>query len=151
MKTVADVITSVRQIVKLYETYLEDVREKYDLSLMEIRIISFLANNPDKDTVGHIANMRLLSKGNVSRGAESLIQKGFLERIPDHVDRRWVHLHLLKEAEPIIIEIERVGKIFEEQLFQGFSYEEYEKFNELNDRFFENIIQGLERGRKTNE
>lgn len=151
MKTVAEVLTSIRQIIKLYETYLETTREKYGLSLMEIRIISFLANNPDKDTVGHIANARMLSKGNVSRGAESLIQKGLLERIPDKNDRRWVHLHLRPTADSIIEEIEEVGRIFEEQLFTGFTQEEYEQFNELNDRFFENIIQGLERGRKKNE
>lgn len=151
VRTVADILTSLRQIVKLYEAYLEETREKYHLSLMEIRIISFLANNPDKDTVGHIASMRILSKGNVSRGADSLIQKGLLEKIPDKNDRREVHLHLLPQADPIIEEIEKIGTRFQKQLFRGFTQEEYQQLNKLNDRFFENVIREQERGRKTDE
>ena len=148
MKNVSEVLTTIRQMVKLYEVCLEETREKYGLSGMEIRIISFLHNNPGKDTVADIATMRVLSKGNVSRGAESLIQKGLLERVPDKVDRRCVHLFLLPKADEIVEDIENASDSFEEQIMNGFSGEEIELFAELNERFLANIKEGLERGKK---
>ena len=148
MKNVSEVLTTIRQIIKLYELCLEDTRTKYGLTGMEIRIISFLHNNPGKDTVVDIANMRVLSKGNVSRGADSLIQKELLERIHDKVDRRCVHLHLLPAANAIIEDIENASRRFEEQIMNGFTEEETELFADLNERFLQNIKEGLERGKK---
>ena len=45
---------------------------------MEIKIISFLYNNPEKDTAADIAELRMLPKRNISKAVESLIKKGFL-------------------------------------------------------------------------
>ena len=143
MQHASNSLILIQQILKFYESCLEDIRSRYSLTGIEIKIISFLHNNPGHDTVGDIAQMRMLSKGNVSTGAESLIQKGLLQRRQDPHDRRWVHLILLPAADPIIQEIEAAGASFLEQLFDGFSAEEYEIYKNLNDRLAGNIRRGI--------
>ena len=44
----------VRYMMKLYEKYLEDVQMKHRLSHIEIAIIGFLYNNPERDTAADI-------------------------------------------------------------------------------------------------
>ena len=89
-----DYLMNIRQITKLHENMLKKICVKYDLSLIEANIISFLYNNPGKDTAGDIVELRMLSKGNVSQGVEMLAGKGFLLRSQDKEDRRKVHLRL---------------------------------------------------------
>ena len=55
---------------------LKAICEEYRLTLIEATIISFLHNNPAKNTAADIVELRMLSKGNVSQAVESLIQKG---------------------------------------------------------------------------
>ena len=137
-------LITIRQIMKFYELCQEPVRQQYRLSRLEILIMSFLHNNPGHDTVGEIADMRMLSKGNVSRGADSLIQRGFLERVPDRVDRRCVHLRTLPQADGLIQDIEAASLVFAQKTFDGFSAEDMETFRELNRRLAENAGRNLE-------
>lgn len=94
-----DFLLNTRLISKLHESLLKDVCEQYHLALIEANIISFLHNNPGKDTAGDIVDLRRLSKGNVSQGVESLIQKRLLLRTPDQSDRRKIHLSLPPRCE----------------------------------------------------
>ena len=57
-------------------------------------------------TAADIAELRMLSKGNVSQGVESLIQNGYLERFPDLSDRRRIHLSLTAQSGDIIYRID---------------------------------------------
>ena len=63
MKNASDMLLLVRYMMKLYEKYLEDVQVKYQLSHIEIAIIGFLYNNPEKDTAADIVERRMLPKG----------------------------------------------------------------------------------------
>ena len=145
MRQTADILLTIRMIFKFYENCLEDVRKQYHLSGMELKIISFLHNNPGKNTVGDIAEQRMLSKGNVSRGVDSLIQKGLLCRVPDPRDRRWLRLHLEAAADPIIQAIEEAGENFSVQMLQDFSPEEIAVYEGFNQRLTQNIQQHLRR------
>ena len=51
--------------------------------MMEATIITFLRNNPNVDTAADIAELRMLSKGQVSQAVESLVRKGLVRRQPD--------------------------------------------------------------------
>lgn len=134
----ANFLVNIRLITKLHESMLKDVCEQYHLALLEANIISFLHNNPGKDTAGDIVELRMLSKGNVSQGVETLIQKKLLSRTPDKTDRRKIHLALLPEAQPVTDAIDAFQAQLGEELFQGFSAEEFERFNALNHRLMEN-------------
>ena len=135
---------NIRRIVKLYDSMLKPVCERYTLALIEATIISFLYNNPGRDTAADIVEYRMLSKGNVSQAVESLIQKGPLQRCQDTRDRRRIHLSLTGKARPITDEIERVRQIFQDQIFRDFSEEEERQFARYNERIAENIKKAAE-------
>ena len=121
MKNASDMLMLVRYMMKLYEKYLEDVQMKHRLSHIEIAIIGFLYNNPERDTAADIVERRMLPKGNVSAGVETLVQKGLLMRRQDQTDRRKIHLSLLEKAVPIVQEIEEINKKFRRQIFKNLS------------------------------
>lgn len=144
MEGVTDILLLMRRLFKLHERNLEKIRTKYRLSLLEIKIISFLYNNPGKDTVGHISQLRMIPKGNVSQGVDSLIQRSLLRRAQDKQDRRRIHLTLTDASLPIVEDIRTANEAFCRQIFSGFSKEELAQFSQLNQRLMQNLIQGLE-------
>ncbi len=129
---------NIRRIIKLYDSMLKPICDRYELSPIETTIISFLYNNPGKDTAADIVELRMLSKSNVSPAVESLIQKSLLFRRQDTADRRRIHLSLTPKAEPITREIEQVRKSFHEQIFRGFSSEEESILAQFHKRIEEN-------------
>ena len=110
--------------------------------------MGFLHNNPGKDTVGEIAYWRMLPKGNVSQGVESLIQKRLLQRICDKDDRRKIHLQITEQAKDIVRGIDKARKKYDEKIFLGFSEEEKKLYFQLNGKILENVFEGLERKEK---
>ena len=88
MGRTTELFIGLRSLFRLYDKMLKRVCTEHDLTLVEGDIISFLRNNPEKDTAADIVELRMLSKGAVSKGVEALIQKSLLERIPDMEDRR---------------------------------------------------------------
>ena len=141
----ADGLTDIRQTIKFYDQCLDGVRRRHGLSRLETVIISFLHNNPGRDTVGEIADIRILSRGNVSRSAYALIRRGLLDRLPDQDDRRSVHLQLRPEAAPIVGEIEEAMQVFRQRAFEGFSDEDMAVFRALHQKLADNVTRNLER------
>ena len=88
MSHTTELFMGMRSLFRLYDKMLKRVCTEYDLTVIEGDIISFLQNNPGKDTAVDIVELRMLSKGAVSKGVDALIRKGLLERIPDTKDRR---------------------------------------------------------------
>ena len=99
---------------------LKEICGAYHLTMIEANIISFLYNNPGKDTAGDIVELRMLSKGNVSTAVEALIQKHLIEREQDKTDRRRIHLYLLPAAEPITNRISEIREQFSEEILLDF-------------------------------
>ena len=116
-----DFLTNTRRIIKLYESMLRSICEKYRLTLLEATILSFLHNNPGVDTAADITELRMLSKGNVSQAVESLIQKGLLLREQDGADRRRIHLHPTTAAAAITVSLEEGRRQFQAEVFCGLS------------------------------
>ncbi len=145
MKNASDMLMLVRYMMKLYEKYLEDVQMKYRLSHIEIAIIGFLYNNSERDTAADIVERRMLPKGNVSAGVETLVQKGLLMRRQDQTDRRKIHLSLLEKAVPIVQEIEEINKKFRRQIFKNLSNDDLKTYEKTTDFILENLKEVLER------
>ncbi len=131
-------LSNIRRIVRLYDNMLKPVCDRYDLAPIEATIISFLFNNPGRDTAADIVELRMLSKSNVSQAVESLIQKSLLQRRQDTKDRRRIHLSLTPKAVPITHDIEAVREGFRKQIFRGFTEEEQKQFALFNERIAEN-------------
>ena len=145
MRNTTNFLTNFRRTIKLYDTMLKETCGAYHLTMIEANIISFLYNNPGKDTAGDIVELRMLSKGNVSTAVEALIQKHLIEREQDKTDRRRIHLYLLPAAEPITNRISEIREQFSEEILFGFSEEERKQFEVLNDRLWENTRNAMKR------
>ena len=137
-QTVASSWTLFRNIMKLYEKMLRAVCEKHALSTAEADVIGFLKNHRDKDTAAEISEIRLMSKGAVSKAVDALMKKGLLRRHPDDIDRRKIHLKLTEEAGPIVADIDQMQSDFRQRLFTGFSPEEIRLYKSFEARLYEN-------------
>lgn len=144
MKPLSDILLYLRRMIKLYDRYMEKICALRRLSHLEITIISFLHNNPGCDTARDISEMRMLPKGNVSQGVESLIQKGLLGRETDGADRRRIHLTLTEAANPIVEEIEAAKALFYQRLFGRFTEEELRFYADMNNRILKNLAEEWE-------
>ena len=138
MGRTTDFLVNLRRIIKLHESVLKQIGERFGLSLTEAKIISFLHNNPGKDTAADIVELRMLSKGNVSQAVESLIQKSLLEREQDRDDRRKIHLFLTSKTKPITDCVDCLFQQFYKEMFDGFSDEERELFHKINNHIGQN-------------
>ena len=144
MRQTNTLLSNIRRVIKLYDSMLKPVCDRYGLVPIEATIISFLYNNPGKDTAADIVEFRMLAKSNVSQAVESLIQKSLLQRRQDTEDRRRIHLALTSEARPITEDIETVREVFRKQLFRGFTEEEQKQFAWFHDRVAENTKRAME-------
>ena len=133
-----DLIVCIRSISKAYDGVLKKICAVFGLSLLEVKVLSFLHNNPQMNTAGDIAEYRMLSKGNVSQSVESLIQRGLLERVPDTADRRKVHLFLLPAAKPVTERIDSEWQRFDKKLFENFGKEDLAWFDDFKEKLMQN-------------
>ena len=140
-----DFLTNTRRIIKLYESMLRSICEKYRLTLLEATILSFLHNNHGVDTAADITELRMLSKGNVSQAVESLIQKGLLLREQDGADRRRIHLHPTTAAAAITVSLEEGRRQFQAEVFCGLSPGDLELYDRINHRIAENTENAMAR------
>lgn len=144
MKRSTELFIGMRNLFRLYDKLLKKVCMEYDLTVIEADIISFLQNNPGKDTAADIVELRMLSKGAVSKGVESLIQKSLLERFPDTEDRRRIHLRLKPQAEPVTKAINEVRDEFLNTVLQGFTKKELEMQTQFYRKLFDNTKKAME-------
>lgn len=144
MKKSTELFIGMRSLFRLYDKLLKKVCMEHDLTVIEADIISFLQNNPGKDTAADIVELRLLSKGAVSKGVESLIQKSLLERIPDTEDRRKIHLRLMPQAGPVTETVNEVRDEFLEAVLDGFTKEELEAQDRFFKKLFDNTKKAME-------
>ncbi len=148
MKMSTEIWMGLRSLLRLYDRMLKRVCAEHNLTVIEADVISFLQNNPEKDTAVDIAELRMLSKGAVSKAVESLIQKSLLERIPDKQDRRRIHLKLKPEAEPVMEMVNDVREEFLGNVLEGFTREELESHVYFLRKIFDNTKLAMERSEK---
>ena len=139
MGRTTELFIGLRNLFRLYDKMLKRVCTEHELTLAEAEIISFLRNNPEKNTAADIVELRMISKG-----VEALIQKSLLERIPDTEDRRRIHLKLRPEAEPVTESIDEVREEFLETILEGFTKEELETYIRFFHRLFKNTKNAME-------
>ncbi len=136
-----ELLQKLRRIVKFYDTLKRGPCARHGLTSIEFDVLAFLANNPGRDTARDIVELRMLPKGNVSQGVESLIQKGLLCRRQDREDRRRIHLALTPQAQVLLPDITGIASTFQKEAFRGFSREDADAFQRLYDRILDNIAQ----------
>lgn len=145
MSKITDFLTNIQKICRLHESMLKEVCEEHRLTLIEAKIISFLHNNPGKDTAADIVELRMLQKGNVSQAVETLVQKSLLQRRADETDRRKIHLLLTEQAEPVVKSIDFLWGQFQTEIFGGLSAAEREMLDGITEKIKQNVQNTMER------
>ena len=113
-----------KQFGKFYDRQFAGFSSRTGLSMREIHVLLFLANNPGYDTARDISELRGLSKSQVSQAVELLAAEGFLLRTPDEADRRVVHLSITPAGLPLARECQTIQAACGQRLLAGLSEEQ---------------------------
>ncbi|MDD3346541.1 MarR family winged helix-turn-helix transcriptional regulator [Oscillibacter sp.] len=127
-----------QQFGKFYTRQFDPLLEQAGLSMKDVNVLLFLANNPEYDTARDVTLFRGLSKSQVSQAVEFLVSRGLLSRVPDRADRRIVHLTLTDAARPLVAEAQRIQNACGERLLSGFSPEEIGQLDMLLEKALRN-------------
>jgi len=123
---------------KFYTQQFAPLAEESGLSVRELHILLFLANNPGYDTARDITILRGISKSQVSQAVDLLWAEGLLDRTQDTTDRRVVHLSITEEGQVITQKALAVQDTCAARLLSGFSPEEAALLMALVDRVIDN-------------
>lgn len=143
MSVHTEILLSVRRVLKFYDSLKKEVCQTYGLTPVEVDILAFLHNNPQRDTASDIVELRLLPKGNVSQGVEALIRKGLLTRRQDPQDRRRIHLALTPQAQTITPALEEMSRRFYSRLLDGVDEPSRRVYWETSRKMAQNAWEGL--------
>ena len=121
-----------QSVKQLCSKSMEPIIEEFDLTMIEIGIILFLAESPACDTCRDIADNLLLAKSNVSTAVEHLVQKGLVGRKPDQADRR-------PSARALVRKGQSARDTLLQELMSGFTPEEIGQMEHLEQKLLEQI------------
>lgn len=124
---------------ELYQTILEPVCAKYNMTHTEMVILLFLANNPQLNTATDIVKCRRLTKSSVSMSVRTLQDKGLVAGGFEDGNHRSIHLNICDMASKIVEEAETAQNNYFAVLSNGFSKEDLENFRGYFERVSDNI------------
>lgn len=105
---VSRLLQFVRQFQRFFDRQYEPLLTRTGLTIREIHVLLFLANNPDYDTARDVTLLRGLSKSQVSQAVDLLTAEGLLRRSPDPADRRVIHLSITPQGSPLARECQAI-------------------------------------------
>lgn len=120
-----------QQFQKFYDRQFLPILERTHLTMREVHVLLFLANNPGYDTARDITALRGLSKSQVSQAVDLLAAEGLLQRTPDQRDRRVVHLSITEAGEPLTRECRAMQGRCSQQLLAALTPAEQVQFRAL--------------------
>lgn len=130
----------IRQFRRYYDRQFEGLLAPTGISMREMHVVLFLANNPDCDTARDVAELRGLAKSQVSAAVDLLAERGLLDRLPDRADRRVVHLALTEAGAALARQGRQIQSACLEKLFSGLTPAETDRFQQL----LEKVLTGAE-------
>lgn len=120
-----------RQFKRYYDRRFAPLADRAGLTVQEVHVLLFLANNPGCDTAREVAELRGLLKSQVSHAVESLAARQLLTRTPDGYDRRVIHLTLTPPGAALAREAQAVQSACGARLLEGLSPEETKQLHRL--------------------
>ena len=130
----------IQQFRRYYGRQFTELLARTGLSMREMHVVLFLANNPDCDTARDVAELRGLAKSQVSAAVDLLAERGLLDRLPDRADRRVVHLALTEAGAALARQGRQIQSACLEKLFSGLTPAETDRFQQL----LEKVLTGAE-------
>ncbi len=130
----SEILKLSRQFERYYPSQFAPLLARTGLSINEVHVLLFLANNPGLDTARDVAELRGLGKSQVSQAVEGLSKRGFLRREADGGDRRVVHLLIAPSGEPLAREAQRIQGRCARDITSGLTPEERSQLETLAEK-----------------
>lgn len=141
----SQILQCARHFGRLYARQFEPLLSRWGLSMREMHVLLFLANNPAYDTARDVAELRGLAKSQVSQAVELLAAKGLLRRTPDGGDRRVVHLTITEAGAPLARQGQEIQREMSKQLLADLTAEEAALFRALLGKVFARVENLMEK------
>lgn len=103
----------------------EKIAKEYDLSLIDMEILSCISFNSEEATATAIQHARKFKKNTISVHVENLVRQGLLERREKEADRRKVMLSLTNKAVCITDAWMKENELLTQKLKEGVTEEEF--------------------------
>ncbi len=116
----------------------EDLK-RHDLTLMQTRVLGFLAEMGGRTTQKEIEDDLQVSHPTVVGLVSRMEQKGFLTTRPDPMDRRNKLVELTEKAKMLDEAIDMTVEQHDRELLQGFSEQEIDTLKSLLNRIIHNL------------
>lgn len=142
MNDLFDMLTVVYKYKKLYEKRCQEIMKRYDLRIVDIDILYYVAHSGPRNLSKDIVDMGM-SKANVSKSVEHLHQKGLVELTEDKEDRRCFHIELTAEAQEVIREVSKIRRALGTVLAEGVSEADREAVVRVLHKVNENMTREL--------
>lgn len=127
-------------LLKSYKTFSSSALEDFDLSPIEIEVIKFLINNGSYfNTAKDITRYKGVSKGLVSKGVNSLINKGLLISKVNQEDKRLTNLYITNKAQPIVEKLNITNEEFRNMILKDISPSEIKMLEKIHGKIMDNL------------
>ena len=136
--TTTRLIQFAKQVGKYCDHRFAPIARRYGLSMREINVVLFLANNPGYDTARDITEYRGISKSQVSQAVEFLAELSYLTRRADPDDRRLLHLSLTEEGRALAAQCQALQTQCAQDLLAGMTQDQVRQLQELWDMVMAN-------------
>ena len=134
-----EIIYCFRKFRELHKESIRNICKRYDLSVYEADVLTFLNKNPEYDLASQISFFRLLPKASVSQAIFSLLKRGLITSKRDKNDRRRLHLSITDNASEIIADLDHAENSFWSRVFSGFSDKEMDDVSALIIKLAKNL------------
>ena len=122
---VSELLVQAQRMKKWYEEALHAVAVQYGLTMNELSVLLFLANNPALNTARDILQLRALAKSHVCMSVDALARRGLLAQQTDEKDKRRVRLFVTKAGQPAARAGQAAQQAFFARLHAGVTAEEF--------------------------
>ena len=106
-----------QQFGKFYACQFTPLLERTGLTMREVHVLLFLANNPAYQTAADIVEVRKIKANLVSVNVDKLVRDGYLTRESMPGDRRKTRLLCTEKAQPVIMQGRQLQSAFLQRLF----------------------------------
>lgn len=130
---------SILLIKGLYDQALDPVAQRWQLTRMELDLLLFLHNNPDRATAAEAVRLRQWTKSHVSAAVQSLKARGLLSAAHPEGNRKTLRLTPLPAAQPILLDGREAQHSFFQAMRRGFTPEEERVLASISEKIARNI------------
>lgn len=115
--------------------------KRYGVSGEQWAVISKVVRNAGL-TQKQLSEMTYKDQGNLTRMIDKLVDRGYILRDVDENDRRSVKLLATHSSKQLVEKISSIEQEYNDKLLNGFSQEDKERFTELLNMAYLNILKG---------